>query len=215
MKNYILTFLLGWSIILLSSFIPNEKSSTKNSIQEDTRSSYYFILDNRFEGKSDAFLDLFNATVTYPEEAKENCRMGLSKISFNIDKEGKMSDIKFNQQLGFGIDKALNAFLDKIKDKWKAGNRASEFEMEIGFRIKNGVSNYRPEADIIVTATPMFRFSTGDTTCGNTEDLFKKMNKFIKKKKYSKAQPFVEELLRRFPADATIQQNNELVKNSK
>ena len=197
-------FLLGGLVILLSSFVISKEKISKTPTVEDTRSSFYYILDNRFEGKSDAFLDLFNKTVTYPEEAKENCRMGLSKISFTIDKDGKMSKVKYNQKLGFGIENSLDAFLKKIQGKWKTG-RQSEFEMTVGFRIKNGQINYRPDADLIVSASPLYKFSTGDLSCGNTEELYKKTEKYIKKKKYSKAKPLVEELLRRFPDDAKVQ----------
>ena len=204
MTKKFIPFLFGCFLILLSSFTFSHKSVEKIPTVEDTRSSFYYILDNRFEGKSDAFLDLFSKTVTYPEEAKENCRMGLSMISFTIDKDGKMSNIKYNQKLGFGIEKTLDTFLEKIEGKWKTG-RQSEFEMTVGFRIKNGKINYRPDADLIVTATPLYKFSTGDATCSNTEDLFKKTEKYMKKKKYSKAKPLVEELLRRFPDDAKLQ----------
>ena len=205
MTKKLFPFLLGGFVILLSSFVISQNSSSETPSIEDARSSFYYILDNRFEGKSDAFLDIFNKTVTYPEEAKENCRMGLSKISFTVDKDGKMSQPKYNQQLGFGIEDALDAFCKKIDGKWKAGNRQSEFEMSIGFRIKNGRINYQPDADLIVSATPLYKFSTGDTSCGNTEELFKKTEKYMKKKKYSKAKPLVEELLRRFPDDAKVQ----------
>ena len=205
MTKKLFPFLLGGAIILLSSFAYSYRSTEKAPTVEDTRSSFYYILDNRFEGKSDAFLDLFNKTVTYPEEAKENCRMGLSKITFNIDKEGKMSEIKYNQTLGFGIEKTLDAFIEKLDGKWKPFNRKSEFEMTVGFRIKNGHIKYVPDADLTVSAAPLFKFSTGDATCGNTEDLNKKVEKYMKKKKYKKAKPLVEELLRRFPDDAKLQ----------
>jgi len=131
--------------------------------------------------------------------------MGLSKISFTVDKDGKMSDVKYNQRLGFGIENALDAFLKKIQGKWKAGNRQSEFEMTVGFRIKNGRINYHPDADLVVSAAPLYKFSTKDLSCGNTEELYKKVEKYMKKKKYSKAKPLVEELLRRFPDDAKVQ----------
>jgi len=205
MTKKLFPLLFGGLIILLSSFVISKNTIQETPTVEDARSSFYYILDNRFEGKSDAFLDLFNKTLTYPEEAKENCRMGLSKISFTIDKDGKMSKPKFNQQLGFGIEDALNDFFKKIDGNWKTGNRQSEFEMTVGFRIKNGSINYRPDADLIVSATPLYKFSTGDASCGNTDELFKKAEKYMKKKKYSKAKPLVEELLRRFPDDAKVQ----------
>ena len=205
MTKKILPFLLGCAIIFLSSFVFSSNQVQESPSVEDARSSFYYILDNRFEGKSDAFLDLFNKTVTYPEEAKENCRMGMSKISFTIDKDGKMSDVKYNQKLGFGIDKTLETFIKEIDGKWKAFNRKSEFEMTVGFRIKNGRINYQPDADLTVSAAPLYKFSTGDTSCGNTDELFKKVEKYMKKKKYKKAKPLVEELLRRFPDDAKVQ----------
>jgi len=94
MTKKLLPLLLGGFVILLSSFVISNNSTSETPNIEDARSSFYYILDNRFEGKSDAFLDLFNKTVTYPDDAKNNCRMGLSKISFNVDKDGKMSKME-------------------------------------------------------------------------------------------------------------------------
>ena len=205
MTKKLFPFLLGGLVILLSSFVISKNTIQKSSTVEEARSSFYYILDNRFEGKSDAFIDIFNKTLTYPNDAKDNCRMGLSKISFTVDKDGKMSDVKYNQKLGFGIEDALDTFLKKIQGKWKAGNRKSEFEMTVGFRIKNGRINYRPDADLVVSASPLYKFTTGDNSCGNTEELFKKTEKYMKRKKYNKAKPLVEELLRRFPDDPKVQ----------
>jgi len=212
MKKILIPFLLGGFIIVLSSFVTSPNQVQETPVIEDARSAFYYVLDNRFEGKSDAFLEIFNKTVTYPNEAKENCRMGLSKITFTIDKDGKMSEVKYNQKLGFGIDKSLDKFLKKIENKWKAFNRPTEFELTVGFRIKNGTINYRPDADLMVIARPIYQFSTGDASCGNTDELFKKVEKYMKKKKHSKAKPLVEELLRRFPDDVNIQKHASALK---
>ena len=198
MKKNLLNITLLLLVLTLSSFV-FLKTEKNNTITSKEFSNFYYIVDSRYEGGSDAFIELFNKEVKYPMEAVENCRVGLSSIKFTISQEGKLEFVKLSNPLGFGIDKTLNHFFEKTKGNWKKWARSSEVELTVGFRIPINMQSYNPEADLVVSYQSGFDRSTASVGCGGDERNMKKLRKYMKKKKYKKARPYLEEMLRRFP----------------
>ena len=195
MKNNFLTVIGLICLFTLSSFI----SSENNTITNDDDSSFYYVLDNRFTGGSDAFIELFKKNVRYPQEAFDNCRVGLSKLKLTISQDGQLEKYEFTNKLGMGIEEKLSTFLDATKEEWKSWARASEMEMTIGFSLITKSDSYYPDADLLVLQKSAFKFATDNEYCDSDSKVEKRVKKYIKKRKYDKALSFSEELLRRHP----------------
>lgn len=215
MKNHFLTILGLLGVLTLSSFVfSKDYNPHNNGITNDEDSSFYYVLDNRFDGGSDAFIKLFKENMRYPKEAFDNCRVGLSKIKLMISKDGKLEKYEFSNTLGMGIEGKLSAFLDSTKGNWKAWARASEMEMTVGFSLITKSDSYYPDADLLVLEKSAFKFATNNEYCDSDAKVEKRVKKYIKKKKYDKALSFAEELIRRHPDNQNFKDQLELI-NSK
>ena len=217
MKKNFLTIACAICFFTLSSFIYSEKENSvknNNAVTTSLPSSFYYVLDNRFKGGSDEFIALFEKNVSYPKEAFENCRVGLSKIKFTISKEGNFENLELSNPLGFGIDKTITDFFEKIKGEWKAWARSSEMEMTVGFSLVTQKDSYYPDADLLVLEKSAYRWATDNEFCDSDEKINKKVKKYLKKKKFQKALPLVEELTRRHPDNKEYQDQLVLIKGN-
>ncbi len=213
MRNYFLATVGAICILTLSSFIFSSNNDIEINCEED--SSFYYVLDNRFNGGSDAFIDLFKKHVSYPQEAFDNCRVGLSKIKLSISQDGQLEKYEFNNKLEMGIEKKLISFFEVTKDKWKSWARASEMEMTIGFSLITKSDSYYPDADLLVLEKSAFKFATNNEYCDSDSKVEKRVRKYIKRKKYDKALSFAEELIRRHPDNQEYLDQLELIKNKR
>lgn len=209
MRKQLLTILGVFCIISLSSFIFSEK----NKVADD--SSFYYVLDNRFKGGSDAFIELFKEKVKYPKEAFDNCRVGMSKIKVNISQDGSLESYEFTNKLGMGIEERLIEFFEATKDEWKAWARSSEMEMTVGFSLITKSDSYYPDTDLLVLEKSAFKYATNNDYCDSDAKIEKRVKKYIKKKKYDKALSFAEELIRRHPDNPTYLDQLELIKSKR
>jgi len=210
MKNNYLTILGAICLFTLSSFIFYTNDFAE--ISDEDESSFYYVLDNRFNGGSDAFIEKFKNHVSYPQEAFDNCRVGLAKIKLTISKDGELENYEFTNPLGMGIEKKLSAFLDDTKKDWKAWARSSDMEMTVGFSLITKSDSYYPDADLLVLEKSAFKFATNNEYCDSDAKVEKRVKKYIKKKKYDKALPFAEELLRRHPDNQEFKDKLALIK---
>lgn len=211
MRKQFLTFLGVFCILSLSSFI----FSTNNKITVAEDSSFYYVLDNRFKGGSDAFIELFKEKVSYPKEAFDNCRVGMSKIKVKISQDGSLEKYEFTNELGMGIEDRLMEFFESTKDEWKAWARSSEMEMTVGFSLITKSDSYYPDTDLLVLEKSAFKYAKTNDYCDSDAKIEKKVKKYIKKKKYDKALSFAEELIRRYPDNQTYRDQIELIKNKR
>lgn len=215
MKKNFLTITMAICLFTLSSFTFSTYYSSdtdNNKITSLEESSFYYVLDNRYQGGSDAFIEVFSKTVKYPSDAMNNCRVGISKIKFTISKEGKFESLNFSNSLEFGIEKELEKFFKSIEGEWKAWARSSEMEMTVGWAVVSNKDSYYPDADLIVKRVPTYKWSSDDASCAADARNDKKIKKYLKKKKYAKALPYVEEMIRRYPDNADYLNNLKLIK---
>lgn len=202
MKLYFLTCTLALYFLSFSFFSKNQNQISTSSIDPILKvdeSSFYYVLDNRYQGGSDAFIELFEKNVTYPKEAFDNCRVGLSKVHLKISQDGKLENFEIQTKLEMGIEETLTKFFEKTKGNWKAWARASELDMTIGFSLITQRDSYYPDADLLVLEKSAFKFATDNEYCDPDTKILKRIKKYFKKKKYEKAKPFIEELMRRYP----------------
>jgi len=215
MKKNFLTITMAFCLFTFSSFIISNNYSFDSHNNNSTtveESSFYYVLDNRYKGGSDAFIEVFSKNVEYPSDAMNNCRVGLSKVNFTISKDGKFESLNFSNPLEFGIEKALETFFKSIESEWKPWARSSEMDMTVGWAVVSNRDSYYPDADMVIKRVPAYKLSTDDASCGIDAKNDKKIKKFLKKKKYAKALPYVEEMLRRYPDNKEYIENKKLIK---
>jgi len=213
MKKYLIITTLFFALMGLSSFIfVTPQFSNNNNFTSLEESSFYYVLDNRYKGGSDAFIEIFSKNVEYPSDAMNNCRVGISKISFTISKDGQFESLNMSNPLEFGIEEELEKFFKSIEGEWKAWARSSEMKMTVGWAVVSKKDSYYPDADLIVKRVPTYKWSSDDATCATDEKNDKKIKKYLKKKKYAKAIPYVEEMMRRYPDNTEYIENKKLIK---
>ncbi|WP_410220352.1 TonB family protein [Pedobacter sp.] len=73
-----------------------------------------------FPGGIEKFYDFLSQNINYPKEAFENNIQGNVFISFIVEKDGSLADIKIERKLGYGTDEEAIRVL-KLSKKWNPG----------------------------------------------------------------------------------------------
>ena len=113
------------------------KCFTRNG--EDTTHFLYFINPEYKGGESKLFQDIFKR-VQYPQEAREAGIQGKVYVSFVIEKEGSISNIKIVRGIGGGCDKEAIRVVNKMEN-WNPGLQDGEpirvkFILPINFTLR-------------------------------------------------------------------------------
>lgn len=148
------------------------------------------LLEEHFEGEKMDFLQNILQTVRYPRLALENCVMVKITAKISIDDRGNITDIQQSPMMGYGFEESINDALKQTMGKWKK-NKPGVVPISFGFAI----DDEDIPADVNIKA-----YKTGDLMgCLTKEMLLKDAIKYIKKKKYKKAQKAIDQLLFRYP----------------
>ena len=88
-----------------------------------------------------AFYNFLAQNIKYPKEAKENKIEGHVFMSFVVEKDGSLSDIKVDRKLGYGTDEEAVRVL-KLSEKWTPGTVNEipirvKYNIPITFSLKN------------------------------------------------------------------------------
>ena len=94
-----------------------------------------------FKGGLKGFYDYFAKSVQYPKLAKKNNITGTVVVSFVIDRDGSITDIKVIKGIGFGFDEEAIRVLENAP-KWNPGKQRGEpvkvsMVLPIKFALKN------------------------------------------------------------------------------
>lgn len=96
--------------------IPGVENTGENTI-------YSFVsLDNppQYPGGMRKFYDFLKENIKYPDAAKENKIEGNVFVSFVVEKDGSLNDIKIDRKLGYGTDEEALRVL-KLSRAWNSG----------------------------------------------------------------------------------------------
>ncbi len=120
---------------------------------EQSNDSIYQIVDEmpEFPGGEKALMDYMSQNVKYPEEAKNKNIAGRVFISFVVEKDGSVSNVKVLRGIGGGCDEEAVRVI-KGMPKWKPGMQKGKpvrvnFQMPFVFKLdesaasKNGLIN--------------------------------------------------------------------------
>lgn len=92
------------------------------AVVEDTRVYDFVSLESQpsFPGGMEKFYEYLRKTVKYPAMAQENNVQGKVFLSFVVEKDGRLTDIKVDRKLGSGTDEEAVRVL-KASPKWVPG----------------------------------------------------------------------------------------------
>ena len=178
-------------IVLLNLYTLNFYAQNQQTTPAD--SVAFITLDKRYKGGNKAFFTHIAPILKCPQEARENCRLGILLVRLKIRSSGVIDSIIFRNDtpLGMGIEQEVATVLLSTKGQW---TRAVEYSM-IDFSIAFHEEKDKPKATVLVTL-----YSTdGSQQCPSNQDLIKDLEKAKKKEQYKKAVTICEDLIRRFP----------------
>ncbi len=117
--------------------IPGENNTGEDAI-------YNFVsLENppQYNGGMEKFYAFIGTNIKYPEEAVKNKIQGNVLMSFTVEKNGTLSDIKVDRKLGYGTDEEAVRVL-KLSEKWIPGlidgkEVRVKYSIPVKFSLKN------------------------------------------------------------------------------
>lgn len=179
---------------LMSISFTNVASAQNSNINVIRLKQIHKLLDYRFVGGFYGFEKLFFQTVSYPEEATQNCTLGIMIADFTVNCQGKMTDIRIRNSLGNGLDKQVSKFLNATRGHWNPCKDKSytHFNIPIQFTLKGTETDSTAAALVYVGNAPGY-------ACFSDSYYLKKAKEALRKGKGSKARPFLENLIHRNP----------------
>jgi len=105
-----------------------------------------------FPGGQQAFSKYLAKNIKYPADAKNNKVEGRSVITFIVEKDGSLSDLKVLRALGSGTDEEAIRVL-KASPKWKPGTQNGrkvrvQYSLPVNFSLSNKVANNNAVTDV-------------------------------------------------------------------
>jgi TonB family protein len=114
---------------------------------EPDNDSIYQVVDEmpKFPGGEQAMMDFVAKNVKYPQEARDKEISGRVYVSFVVEKDGSVSNVKVVRGIGGGCDEEA-ARVIKGMPKWKSGMQKGKpvrvnYMMPIFFKLDGGKSN--------------------------------------------------------------------------
>lgn len=185
--------LLSLSLFLFTSFT-NVASAQNNNINIARLKQIHSLLDYRFVGGFYGFEKLFFQTVSYPDQARENCTLGIMIASFTVTCDGHVKDIQIRNALGGGLQKEITKFINATWGHWNScqDKKFTHFEIPIQFTLKG------TETDS-TTAAMVYVGDNNGSVCYSDSYYLKKAKKALGKGKADKAKTYLETLIHRNP----------------
>jgi hypothetical protein len=175
------------------------KSQTTTTVSESRKENLKSILNYRYKGGFYTLEKDFAATVTFPESAKMNCRLGICVASVTVDCKGVIQEVTLKNPLRLGIDEEITNFFNGTSGKWNNcdDDKYTRFEIPIQFTIDGTITN----------STDALLICVGEhepgQLCNPDEYYLKKAQKYMEKKNGKKALPYINVLIQRDPYNNT------------
>ena len=164
------------------------------SVSDSRKMNMKKLLDYRFRGGFYSFEKLFLTTVSYPEKAKQNCIIGISIASFQVDCDGNIKLVTVKNPLHYGIDEQITTFFQATAGKWNQckDDRYTRFEIPIQFTMKGTVTDS-------VNALLIYEGDNPGYVCNGDEYYLNKAKKELDKGKGKRAMEYLDVLIKRNP----------------
>ena len=140
MKKKIILLAVLMSVIIQSGFVYGQELSKGKRAQTDTsiEKEVYTIVEvqPQFPGGESARQEYIAKNIHYPDLARNNNIQGTVYVSFVVERNGSVSDIKIVKGIGSGCDKEVIRVVKKMP-KWKPGiQRGKNVRVKINMPVK-------------------------------------------------------------------------------
>lgn len=129
-------------LLLLSAIFLTNIAFCQNEVKVSDDDAIFFVVEVQpeFPGGMDSMYAFIQKNLIYPEKAKAEGIEGRVFITFTIEKDGSVSNVKILRSIGGGCDEAAKEVVEKMP-KWKPGTQRGkpvrvQFNLPIKFELE-------------------------------------------------------------------------------
>lgn len=129
-------------LLLLSAIFLTNIAFCQNEVKVSDDDAIFFVVEVQpeFPGGLDSMYAYIQKNLVYPEKAKAEGIEGRVFITFTIEKDGSVSNVKILRGIGGGCDEAAKEVVEKMP-KWKPGTQRGkpvrvQFNLPIKFELE-------------------------------------------------------------------------------
>ncbi len=152
------------------------------------------LLDYRFRGGFYSFERVFLNTVKYTDQARVNCVIGITVVSFQVDCDGTLRNVRIKNPLHNGLDEQITKFMEATQGQWNIchNNKYTRFSIPIQFTMTGTKTDSIDAVISLVGKNPGY-------VCNGDNYYLEKAKEALAKKKGKRAKPYIEKLIQRNP----------------
>jgi protein TonB len=128
--------------LLLSAIFLTNIAFCQEEVKVSDDEAIFFVVEVQpeFPGGMDSMYAFIQKNLIYPEKAKAEGIEGRVFITFTIEKDGSVSNVKILRGIGGGCDEAAKEVIEKMP-KWKPGTQRGkpvrvQFNLPIKFELE-------------------------------------------------------------------------------
>lgn len=128
-------------LLLLSAIFLTNIAFCQDEVKVSDDEAIFFVVEVQpeFPGGMDSMYAFIQKNLIYPEKAKAEGIEGRVFITFTIEKDGSVSNVKILRGIGGGCDEAAKEVIEKMP-KWKPGTQRGkpvrvQFNLPIKFEL--------------------------------------------------------------------------------
>ena len=163
-------------------------------VSQSRNKQIHDLLDYRFRGGFYGFKALFLKTVKYTDIARKNCVIGIMVVSFQVDCDGNVRNIRIKNPLRFGLDNAMSKFMLATKGHWnKCHNiKYTKFSVPFQFTMEGTKTDSLNAAISLLGKNPGY-------VCSGDNYYLRKAKEALAKGRGKRAKTYIETLIKRNP----------------
>lgn len=152
------------------------------------------LLDYRFRGGFYSFERLFLKTAKYTDEARKNCIIGIMVVTFQVDCDGTLRNVRIKNPLHYGLEEQITKFMEATKGNWNKchDNKYTRFAVPIQFTMVGTKTDSLDPAITLMGKNPGY-------VCNSDDYYLQKAKEALAKKKGKRAQIYLNVLIKRNP----------------
>ncbi len=189
MQKKFIGLILGF--VLLAGLVSAQELA---NVAKTRNKQIHDLLDYRFRGGFYTFEKLFLQTVKYTDIARQNCIIGITIVSFQVDCEGTLRNIKIKNPLHYGLDQELQKFMEATRGHWNKcrDDKYTRFSVPIQFTMKGTRTDTLDPVIVLNGKNPGY-------VCNGDDYYLQKAKEALAKRKGKKAKTYLEILIKRNP----------------
>jgi len=164
------------------------------SVAQSRNKQIHDLLDYRFRGGFYGFKALFLRKVKYTDMARKNCVIGIMVVSFQVDCDGNLHNIRIKNPLRFGLDQAMSKFIQATKGHWNRCRNVkyTKFSIPFQFTMKGTQTDSLNAVISLLGKNPGY-------ACSGDNYYLRKAKEAMAKGRGKRAKTYIETLIRRNP----------------